>query len=135
MRRRDVLAVLAAAALAPPRQARARQAELDEAVGFAGQILFLSAKVPALVIGVVRNGQTSIQGFGRRGDGSADEPAAETVFRIGSITKVFTGEVLASLAADGVVGLADPLTKYVPDFIAPLSEGGRPIRLVDLATH
>jgi D-alanyl-D-alanine-carboxypeptidase/D-alanyl-D-alanine-endopeptidase len=34
-----------------------------------------------------------------------------------------------------VVSLADPLTKYVPDFIAPLSEGGRPIRLIDLATH
>ena len=66
MRRRDVLALLAAAAAPWPRPARAGPAELDEAVGFAGQILFLSAKVPALVIGVVRNGQTSIQGFGRR---------------------------------------------------------------------
>ena len=63
------------------------------------------------------------------------EPDGGTLFRIGSITKAFTGQVLASLAADGVVTLADPLTKYVPDFIAPLSEGGRPIRLVDLATH
>src|SRR5207248_280041 len=41
----------------------------------------------------------------------------------------------ASLVADGVVSLTDPLTKYAPRFIAPLSEGGRPIRLVDLATH
>jgi len=135
MRRRDLLALLAAASLPLPRQACAGQAELDEAVGFAGQVLFLSAKVPALVIGVVRNGETSIQGFGRRAEGSDAEPSADTVFRIGSITKVFTGQVLASLAADGVVSLADPLTKYVPDFIAPLSEGGRPIRLVDLATH
>ena len=62
-------------------------------------------------------------------------PDGGTLFRIGSITKAFTGQVLASLAADGVVSLADPLTKYVPDFIAPLSEGGRPIRLIDLATH
>ena len=135
MRRRNVLALLAASALPWPCPARAGEAELDEAVGFAGQILFLAAKVPALVIGVVRNGQTSIQGFGRRAEGSDAEPAADTVFRIGSITKVFTGQVLASLAADGAVTLADPLTKYVPDFIAPLSEGGRPIRLVDLATH
>jgi len=135
MRRRDVLPLLAAAALPWPRPAVAGQAELDEAVGFAGQVLFLAAKVPALVIGVVRNGQTSIQGFGRRAEGSDAEPTADTLFRIGSVTKAFTGQVLASLAADGVVGLADPLTKYVPDFIAPLSEGGRPIRLVDLATH
>ena len=34
-----------------------------------------------------------------------------------------------------MVSLADPLTKYVPEFIAPMSEGGRPIRLIDLATH
>src|SRR5271157_2799607 len=135
VRRRDALALLAGAALPWPLTARAGQAELDEAVGFTGQILFLTVKTPALVIGVVRNGQTSIHGFGRRVDGAEAEPGGDTLFRIGSVTKAFTGQVLASLAADGVVNLADPLTKYVPDFIAPLSEGGRPIRLVDLATH
>ncbi len=135
MRRRDVLALLAGAALPWPFVARATEAALDEAVGFAGQVLFLATKVPALVIGVVQNGRTSIHGFGRRAENSDAEPDGGTLFRIGSVTKAFTGQVLASLAADGVVSLADPLTKYVPDFIAPLSEGGRPIRLVDLATH
>jgi len=55
IRRRDVLALLAAAAAPWPRPARAGTAELDEAVGFAGQVLFLSAKVPALVIGLGRH--------------------------------------------------------------------------------
>jgi D-alanyl-D-alanine-carboxypeptidase/D-alanyl-D-alanine-endopeptidase len=135
MRRRDVLGLIAAATLPWPRPARAAQALLDDAVGFTGQILFLSIKTPALVLGVVRNGQTSIQGFGRRAADASEPPAADTLFRIGSITKAFTGQLLASLAADGVVSLADPLTKYVPEFIAPISEGGRPIRLIDLATH
>src|SRR5271163_5338846 len=135
MRRRDVLGLLAGAVVPWPCAARATQALLDDAVGFTGQILFLTVKTPALVLGVVRNGETSIQGFGRRVDDASEAPAADTLFRIGSITKAFTGQVLASLAADGVVGLADPLTKYVPEFIAPISEGGRPIRLIDLATH
>jgi D-alanyl-D-alanine-carboxypeptidase/D-alanyl-D-alanine-endopeptidase len=135
MRRRDVIGLLAAAALPWPRPARASHALLDESVGFAGQALFLSLKVPALVLGVVRDGQTSIQGFGRRADNANEAPGADTLFRIGSVTKAFTGQVLASLAADGMVSLADPLTKYAPEFIAPMSEGGRPIRLVDLATH
>jgi serine-type D-Ala-D-Ala carboxypeptidase/endopeptidase len=135
MRRRDALALIAAAALPWPRRARAGQALLDEAVGFTGQVLFLATKVPALVIGAVHNGQTSIQGFGRRVDGVDIAPDANTIFRIGSVTKAFTGQVLASLVADGVVSLADPLTKYVPDFTAPLSEAGRPIRLIDLATQ
>jgi serine-type D-Ala-D-Ala carboxypeptidase/endopeptidase len=135
MRRRDVLGLIAGMALARPYPARAAQALLNDAVAFAGQILFLSVKTPALILGVVRNGQKSIEGFGRRADDASEPPAADTLFRIGSITKAFTGQVLASLAADGTVSLTDPLTKYAPEFIAPLSEGGRPIRLVDLATH
>src|SRR5271163_860617 len=135
MRRRDVLGLLAGAVVPWPCAARATQALLDDAVGFTGQILFLTVKTPALVLGVVRNGETSIQGFGRRADNSSEAPAADTLFRIGSVTKAFTGQVLASLVVDGVVSLADPLTKYCPEFIAPMSEGGRPIRLIDLATH
>ena len=135
MRRRDLLVLLAGAALPRPLAVRAAQTELDEAVDFTGQILFVASKVPALLIAVVKNGRTSIHGFGRRVDGSDAVPDGDTIFRIGSITKVFTGQVLASLAADGIVALADPLSKYVPDFFDPLSEAGRPIRLIDLATH
>ena len=60
MRRRDVLGLIAGAALPWPHPTRASQALLDDTVGFTGQILFLSVKTPALVLGVVRNGQTSI---------------------------------------------------------------------------
>jgi D-alanyl-D-alanine-carboxypeptidase/D-alanyl-D-alanine-endopeptidase len=134
IRRRDVLGLLGAAALQGSRPAQASQALLDESLGFTGQVLFLSLKTQALVLGVIRDGQTSIQGFGRRAEIANEAPGADTLFRIGSITKSFTGQVLASLAADGVVSLADPLTKYCPEF-ASRSEGGRPIRLIDLATH
>jgi D-alanyl-D-alanine-carboxypeptidase/D-alanyl-D-alanine-endopeptidase len=132
MRRREVLGLLAATALPWSRPAQASQALLDESVGFAGQILFLALKVPALVIGVIRDGQTSIQGFGRRADNANEAPGGDTLFRIGSVTKSFTGQVLASLAADGMVSLADPLTKYCPEFAM---QGDQPIRLIDLATH
>jgi D-alanyl-D-alanine-carboxypeptidase/D-alanyl-D-alanine-endopeptidase len=131
IRRRDLIGLLAAAALPWSRPVRASQALLDDSVGFAGQILFLSLKVPALVLGVVRDGRTSIQGFGRRADNLDEAPGADALFRIGSVTKAFTGQVLASLAADGVVSLADPLTKYCPEFAALMSASGPPIRLID----
>ena len=135
MRRRDVLALLGGAALAWPGRGRAAQAALEETVGFAGQKLFLETKPPALVIGAVRNGQGFVSGFGRRAERTLRPPDGDTMFRIGSVTKAFTGQVLASLAADGIVSLGDRLTKYAPEFEESLSEGGRPIRLVDLATH
>ncbi len=135
MRRRDVLALLAGAAAPWPFHARAAQAALEETVGFTGQTLFLATGPPALVIGAVRNGQASVFGFGRRSERTSRPPDADTVMRIGSVTKAFTGQVLASLAADGVVSLTDRLTKYAPEFEESVSEGGRPIRLIDLATH
>jgi D-alanyl-D-alanine-carboxypeptidase/D-alanyl-D-alanine-endopeptidase len=134
IRRRDVLGLLAAAALPWSRSAQASQALLDESVDFTGQLLFLALKTPALVFGAVRDGQTAIQGFGHRADNANEAPGVDTLFRIGSVTKSFTGQVLASLAADGIVSLADPLTKYCPEF-ASMSEGERPVRLIDLATH
>lgn len=44
---------------------------LDEMVEFTGQIFFIDTKVPAVVIGAVRNGEVSVRGFGERaGPGS-----------------------------------------------------------------
>ena len=56
---------------------------LDETVSFTGQVLFLEHKVPALVIGAVRNGEVSIHGFGERSQGGA-APDGDTLLRIGS---------------------------------------------------
>ncbi len=71
--------VLAGAALAWPFAAQANDSLLDETVNFAGQVLNLETKVPALVIGAVRNGQTLIHGFGRRTDHIDEAPNADTV--------------------------------------------------------
>ncbi len=134
MRRREALALLAGAAVPWPLSAWGAEPLLEETAGFAAQIFFLAAKPPAFVLGVTRDGETAVFGFGKRGADAPEEPKADTLFRVGSITKVFTGQVLASLAADGVVKLADPVTKYAPEFDAVQSKD-RPIRLIDLATH
>ena len=138
MKRREFITlfgttIFGGTALAWPFVAQANDPLLDETVSFNGEILYLESKVPALVIGVIRKGQISIHGFGRRSDEVDEAPHADTLLRLGSITKAFTGEVLGSLASDGTLAFADPLTKYVPSFASPSS--ARPIRLIDLVTH
>jgi serine-type D-Ala-D-Ala carboxypeptidase/endopeptidase len=60
---------------------------------------------------------------------------ADTVFEIGSVTKVFTALLLADMALRGEVGLNDPVSRHLPgDFKLPLRDG-REITLADLATH
>jgi D-alanyl-D-alanine-carboxypeptidase/D-alanyl-D-alanine-endopeptidase len=115
--------------------AAANDSLLAESVDFAGQALYLETGVPALVIGAIRGKETAVSGFGERADGTGQAPNGDTVMRIGSITKVFTGQVLASLTADGTVALSEPLTKYVPAFASHQGGKEQPIRLIDLATQ
>lgn len=107
---------------------------LDEVVEFTGTVLFLEQKVPGLVIGAVRNGETAIHGFGAASDGG-EAPDGDTVMRIGSITKAFTGQILAQLAVDGTVSLTQRLGKTAPDLGSGADPNVANIRLVDIATQ
>lgn len=60
---------------------------------------------------------------------------ADTIFEIGSVTKLFTALLLAEMATRGEVKLDDPVQQYLPDDVHVPTRDGRPIRLVDLATH
>jgi D-alanyl-D-alanine-carboxypeptidase/D-alanyl-D-alanine-endopeptidase len=113
----------------------ARDPLLEETVGLTGAILYHSLSVPGLVIGAVRSGKTAVAGFGESSRAAGRPPDGDTLMRIGSITKVFAGTALASLAADGTVRLSDPLDKHLDLNVAVPVWDGRPIRLIDLATH
>jgi CubicO group peptidase (beta-lactamase class C family) len=60
---------------------------------------------------------------------------SSTVFEIGSISKVFTGTLLADMARRGEVALDDPVQDYLPDGVTIPSRGGVQITLQDLSTH
>ena len=60
---------------------------------------------------------------------------ANTVFEIGSITKVFTGALLADMVARGEVKLDDPVATYLPKGVRIPSRNGKQITLLDLATQ
>lgn len=126
--------LLAAACISGTASAKADPL-LDEIVEFDGQIFFLSTKVPAAVIGVIKDGETSVHGFGERAGLGSPAPDGDTVLRIGSITKVFTGEMLAHLTAEGKLDLAEPAAKLVPEIAAAQDPRAQNIRLLDLATH
>jgi D-alanyl-D-alanine-carboxypeptidase/D-alanyl-D-alanine-endopeptidase len=108
---------------------------LDEVVGFTGTVMYLETGVPGMIIAAVRGDDSAVFGFGETAKGSGVEPDGRTLVRIGSITKVFTGEMLARLAADGTVGFADPLSDHLDLGVTLPSVDGRAVRLVDLATQ
>lgn len=59
----------------------------------------------------------------------------QSVFEIGSISKVFTTTLLANEIVNGTMKLTDPISKYLPKEVSVPSRNGREITLLDLATH
>ncbi len=130
-----LVALSVSAVLFASTAARAADKLLEEVVGFTGAVLFLDTKVPAMVIGAVRDGQTAVFGFGETSKGSGKTPDGNTMMRIGSITKAFTGQVLAAQVARGSVHFTDRLQDRIGWTVKVPEKDGKPIRLIELATH
>jgi D-alanyl-D-alanine-carboxypeptidase/D-alanyl-D-alanine-endopeptidase len=109
-------------------------AVLKEAISLTGPVMWISSGSPGMVLVVVRGNDVVIEGYGETAKGNGKEPDAKSLVRLGSISKTFAGELLASLSLDGKVSLTDPLKKYANGATVP-SFGQREITLLDLATH
>jgi serine-type D-Ala-D-Ala carboxypeptidase/endopeptidase len=84
-----------------------------------------------LVLGLSRGDEISVKTYGSSG---TDRPlGADTILEIGSITKTFTGVLLADMATRHQVGLEDPIGRYL-ETETPRARD-RQITLLDLATH
>jgi serine-type D-Ala-D-Ala carboxypeptidase/endopeptidase len=88
-----------------------------------------------VVAGVLDQGGRRTFSYGRSGSKNARPLDGDTVFEIGSITKVFTALLLAEMATRGEVALEDPVAKYLPADVKTLSRGRKKITLIDLATY
>ncbi len=95
--------------------------DLVEAVVSQLSALAERGEVASVAYAVVAGTRVRSGGFG-----GAD---ADSVFQIGSVTKVLTGLLLADSAGRGAVKLSDPGTDYLPGAVP-----GR-VTLVELATH
>ena len=98
---------------------------------------------PGLSIAVViRDPQTGqleamLLNYGTTAKGGGQPVTSDTVYEIGSITKAFTGILLAEAVNAGKVKLDDPIQNYLPpDVHAPTyKDKDIPITILNLATH
>ncbi len=95
----------------------------------------------ALSVGIVeRDPQTGrleamTLDYGKTSKRNGQPVTPDTVYEIGSITKIFTGILLAQQIQSGTIHLEDPLQNYLPEGIEAPNYEGKQITLEDLATH
>lgn len=127
-------ALLAIAAGTAPLGAQPRTFPADSVIRAVLQARVTAGVSPAYAVGVVDStGATRIITVGAGAKGAPVD--AHSLFEIGSITKTFTGTVLASMVADGTVTLEQPVAALLPAGTVIPSRNGRVITLRDLATQ
>ncbi len=87
-----------------------------------------------LMIGLSRNGIKTYYAFGETLKGNKTLPDSSSIFEIGSITKTFTGSLLADAVLQNKIKLNDVVSKYVPANIIT-SKNEKAATLVQLANH
>jgi serine-type D-Ala-D-Ala carboxypeptidase/endopeptidase len=88
-----------------------------------------------IVVGIIEPAGRRVVAVGSLDKDDKRSLDGDTVFEIGSITKVFTGLLLADMVQHGEVSLTDPVTKYLPSGVKMPERGGRLITLEDLSRH
>jgi serine-type D-Ala-D-Ala carboxypeptidase/endopeptidase len=88
-----------------------------------------------IVVGIIEPTGRRVVSYGKLAKDDKRSLDGDTVFEIGSVTKVFTSLLLADMVQRGEVALTDPVAKYLPPEVKVPQRGGRQITLQDLATH
>lgn len=89
---------------------------------------------PAIVVGIIDANGPKYYNFGlTKAEG---KPVDEhSIFEIGSVTKTFTGILLADMSLKGKLSINDPASKFLPETVRVPSRNGAQITLGHLSDH
>jgi serine-type D-Ala-D-Ala carboxypeptidase/endopeptidase len=89
----------------------------------------------AIVVGVIDAKGRRVVTYGSLAKNDKRPLNGDTIFEIGSMTKVFTSLVLMDMARKGEVALTDPVSKYLPATVKVPERNNKKITLQDLSTQ
>src|ERR1700741_1548109 len=88
-----------------------------------------------IVVGVIEPHGRRVVAYGSLADGDPRTLDGDTIFEIGSVSKVFASLLLADMVNRKEVALDDPAAKYLPENVKWPERSGKSITLLDLSTH
>jgi CubicO group peptidase (beta-lactamase class C family) len=88
-----------------------------------------------IVVGIITSEGTSYYSYGVKSLKTNERLDENSVFEIGSITKTFTGILLADMVVKGKLNLDDPLQDLLPNGITAPTRNGESIKLFHLSNH
>lgn len=97
--------------------------------------LLATHKVPAATVAILRDDDVVTAASGILNKATGVEATTDSVFQIGSITKVWTASLIMQLVDEGLVDLDAPVRSYLPDFVIADAAAAARITLRQLLSH
>jgi len=104
---------------------------LEKITEYVQTFVFEQSGVPALMIGIISKNESAVISCGETVINNGQRPKMDTVWPIGSVSKVFTTQMLVAMTIKGQV----KLTTSIDDLLDNNNQSADPITLLDLATH
>lgn len=89
---------------------------------------------PSIAVGVIDSNGVHFYNYGKNKIENGKNVDQETIYEIGSVSKVFTSLLLAEMIVEGKMKLDDPIEDYLPNVKVPDYQGVK-ITFRHLATH
>lgn len=108
--------------------------QLEEAVNEAASKFMSNRAHIGLSIGIIKDGKRYSYNFGTVEKGKNIRPSSNTIYEIASVTKSFTGILLAYAILEKRIALTDSVHKYIP-MLGNLTYHSTPVTIFNLAVH
>lgn len=92
-------------------------------------------KIPGATLGVLHGDEVSVYASGLANRNTGVEVDADTLFQIGSISKVWTATLVMMLVDEGVLDLDTPVVTYLPEFKVADATVTKSVTLRHLLSH
>jgi len=109
---------------------------LDSVVDKAARNYMTDSNRVGISIGFVTTDKSYIYNYGETAPGSHILPSSRSIYEIGSLTKTFTGLLVAHAISEGKMNINDDIRKYLPGNFPNLQYPGNiPVKLGYLLAH
>lgn len=97
--------------------------------------LLLDPNINSVSVGIFKDGEVYTGHFGELDKGRGNKPTDTTIYEIASVSKSFTGTLVAQAVLDSKINLDDDIRKYLDGDFQNLEFDNSPIRVRHLITH
>jgi len=109
--------------------------DLDKKIEAIVQPFMFESKTVGLSIGILKDGKTYFYNYGETKKGNGQIPSSKNLYEIGSVTKTFTGILLAKAVTENKIKLSDPVNKYLSKNIPVIKFGNDTLKIIHLSNH